>query len=286
MKKFFIVLFAFLTLNFSPFSQKNDDKVKFAVTIDNTEIVIPVPRFGLIEVGSENHHLFAQVVPNTNRLLAAYYKPEELTDKIAGKKGWTSSYALIETVIDVENIDISPAQFSQLNEESKKLIATRWDTIITLTQEVIRSRFGDINERQFDLGKFEHLAVVQDTTDIFSYLLRMDIKSNDEVMRYVATATYIRAKSKLLLIYLYRRYENPETILALVKDSQEWNRNILVANPTGGLGSILRFLSNLNSKIYLALIGILLFGIYKLYKQRNDRKEIESIEKRIKDSES
>ncbi len=194
-------------------------------------IVLPAPPGGLVEVGDKlRSMLFELLVPSSNRLLAAYAPPSKIDLIGKVKDPGLDWYAMVEVPRQAEYTDITPDAFEEvvkaLDSSLGKVVAEQAGNAMA----EMNLRLKQLGGKPIDAGHPETLGGFFRETDAAGYGLLTAYKQEEETLTMASGMAAVRAKQRLLLVYIFRKYESPDTVALIRDDLKSWADSILAAN--------------------------------------------------------
>lgn len=194
-------------------------------------IVIPSPTPELADPGPDYRVLFEPLAPVNNRLVAVFLLPDEMK---AAETGTTSlsRYAVVEVLRRAEFAEISPAMYKQVtdaigNQFGAKLDATMKDsqTEIDLKLKALATQPATITLEQPKM-----LGSLFSKPDADGYGSLMPISVNGKTITEAVCMSVVRVQNRVLMLYLYTRYEGPDSVKWVQSVGDQWTDAVLKTN--------------------------------------------------------
>ena len=88
-----------------------------------------------------------------------------------------------------------------------------------------------LGAKPLEVGHLEMLGGIIRKANAAGYAMLTSSKRGERSVTMACGPAFLRVKQRLLLVYLYRRYESPETVTDLRKSLEEW-RDVIVTKNT------------------------------------------------------
>lgn len=193
-------------------------------------LTLPAPANNFAEAGDKLRTTFFELlVPSTNRLLSAYIPTQKLEELKEGKAaGGTDVYAMVEVPRQAEYSDCTPQAFEQV---VKGINPAAFDMKkVGELQEEINIRLKSLDAKSIEVGRPENLGGLFQKTNAFGMAMLAAYKRDGRSVTMATGIAILRVKQKLVFVYLYHRYESPETVAWLSRSLEEWVDAILSRN--------------------------------------------------------
>jgi hypothetical protein len=197
-------------------------------------IAIPVPTSDLNEIGPDYRVLYETLVPDTNRLIAAYLLAGDVANLRTGTPKVLSHYALVETLRRAEFAEVDAASFKEISAALAKQYGTVQDSSLTdakALQDELNHKLkaaGAPNEVSID--KPVQLGVFFSKPDAYCFGMVTPGSSGGPSIKVVSGVTTLRVQNRLLYAYVYAAYTGDDSVQWVRKTSEQWADAILKAN--------------------------------------------------------
>ncbi len=205
-----------------------------AYKVGGTPVVILSPAKDLVEVGDDKRPMMENFVPASNRLLAAFVLTDDLPRLAKDATGLgMERYALVEVARRNEDADFEASDFNAVVDTLK----TQFGDIVSSTRSDVEDEFNNrmkalhLDEATVSLGKPIQLGCTFSKPDGYGFGLIVPVTRGSATMNMAMGGAVMRARKRLLFVYLYAEYKNEETIKWLRVTSEAWVDAILGANP-------------------------------------------------------
>ena len=196
-----------------------------------TPIVIPPPTSDMVELGQDYRVVMEVLVPDQNRLLAAFVLPSDLAIIKSGGKNSLSKYALAEVVRNGEFKDLSAKDYKELADSLEQQFGAVLDSSIREGEDELNRRSKALNlDTKISFDKQVQLGGFFSKQDAYGTGIIMPVTANGNTTKVVAGIIFLRVKNRLLFAYLYNVYKDQETVQWMRKATEEWADAILKAN--------------------------------------------------------
>lgn len=217
---FISTIFILLALN--AYSQDNS---AFKIQIGGKLILIPTPLNGFVESGDIKRIVAESQVPEGNKLLA-YFLPTEIANQVGIEP---SKKMFIQVNKEVESLLCSPSDFIDVKESLKSIFSSAGllevikdaNTELKRTQEIIGKA---------EIGEMKTVGSILETPNAISFLTVTKYNFEEGSGRVIGSASCIRVKQKVLLIYIFNVLENEESINWVSTVTKDWINSILNIN--------------------------------------------------------
>ena len=196
-------------------------------------LAIPTPTRNLVEIGSDHHALMEVFVPPENRLVAAFVLDTDLPRlRKGGNVPVMSAYAMAQVPRRGEFLDCGVSEFAKVVGGAKEQFGTVVASSFKEAEEEFNRRMKSLNldKVTISLGKPIQLGCIFSKQDAYGFGMIMPVSMGGSTATMGGGCALIRAKKRLLFVYLYTEYKNEETVRWLRKATEEWTDAILKAN--------------------------------------------------------
>ncbi len=186
----------------------------------------------MAETGYDRRELMEVFVPNSNRLLAAFVLTKELPKLARGIGDVLSNYALVEVLRNGEYTDCEASDFKEVTDGFKAQFGDVLDSSKEEIQEEFNRRMKSMNldKATVSIGKPIQLGRFFSKQDAYGAGMIVPVSMGSKTTKMGASIVLVRAKKRLLFVYLYAEYKTEETVKQLRETSEEWTDAILNAN--------------------------------------------------------
>jgi hypothetical protein len=195
-------------------------------------IIIPSPTADLSEIGPDYRVLMDSMVPNTNRLLAAFFTAEDSANvRSIVSKGF-SHYALVENLRRAEFADIDADTFKQVSDGMATQFGAELNASTKDQEEELNRKLKAMRgtDAAMTLDKPMQLGAFFSKPNACSYGVIQQISSAGSSVKMVAGVTVLRVQNRLLYAYVYSAYKDEDSVQWVRKTSEQWADAILNAN--------------------------------------------------------
>lgn len=204
---------------------------KPAFRVGGQSIAIPAPTGEMIEVGSDHRVLFEVIVPDVNRLVAAFLLQKDAAALGNSSSGVLTPYALVEVLRQGEFAEISGGDFKQLSTQMGQQLGAIMESSSKETQEEFDRRMKALNlDEKITYGQPVMLGTLFAEDNASGFGILAPVTMNGTSAKMVAAVILFRAKGRILFAYLYAKYESEATTDWVRKVSRQWADAILSAN--------------------------------------------------------
>jgi hypothetical protein len=194
-------------------------------------IVIPQPTAELAETGSDYRVMFELLAPNTNRLVAAFLRPDDLKSRIAGSAD-LSQYALVEVPRRAEFATVTPELFKQVSAGMAQQFGAAVELSLKDEQDEINRKLKSLNgtASTISLEKPLMLGTFFSKPDACSFGMILQMASNGNQKKLATAVTVMRVQERVLFLYTYAEYLNEDSVNRLRTTAEQWADAVLKAN--------------------------------------------------------
>ena len=193
----------------------------------------PAPTSELVEAGSDYRVLFETFAPATNRLVAAYVRPDDFELIHTGKVKTLPMYALVEVPRVAEFTDVSVDIFKTVTDAmAKGLSSANSGTELKEQEEVLNRRLKQLNAKTGEIAFDQpvQLGTLFSTSDSSGFGMIMPVSANGTTMKMATGILAVRVRNRVVFGYLYRIYEDENTVTWMRKTLKDWSDLIQDAN--------------------------------------------------------
>jgi hypothetical protein len=192
-------------------------------------IAIPSPSKDLSEIGSDYRVLLELLAPATNRLVAAFNRPEDLNQILKGGNTPLPQYALVEIPRSAEFVE---AAFKTVTDGMAKEFGANLEANMKTAQEDLNHNLKELNSKSntIAIGKPLRLGVLFSKPDAAAFGMVESVSAQGPETKMAAAIVVLRAQNRVLFLYLYSIYKDESTVQWLRKTSEDWADAILKAN--------------------------------------------------------
>ncbi len=200
--------------------------------VGGKSIAIPSPAKDLVEIGSDYRVLLQPLAPDTNRLIAAFVPPDYVQEVRSGHPPRLSFYALAEVVRRAEFLDLSPKTFKQITSRMSQQFGSAINGSLKSQEADFNRRMKDLNSHAASVtfDKPVPLGTLFSKQNSWAYGMIVPISAKGVKVTRAMGAIVLRVQDRLLIVYLYRRYQDASTARWLRTACEKWAGAILSAN--------------------------------------------------------
>ena len=206
------------------------------VVVGGTTITLPPPE-GFFRYDGKNSKIDSleqQLVPKSNRLLAAFGSEEMLAEVLTGRSPTKGRWFNAQSLRDIESSDMTPELFAALKGEMRKEIWPQMadkdrDAIEEMDREASTHLSGNLKA-----GEMITLGVFDDTADSFCYSmlgkaqLQTTTVSHGEMT--IIALCIIRVRNRAFYLAAGSPYRDKSDIECTRRSVQQWRDAVLKAN--------------------------------------------------------
>jgi hypothetical protein len=195
-------------------------------------IIIPSPTADLSEIGPDYRVLMESMVPNTNRLLAAFLTAEDSANLRSGVSKGFPRYALVENLRRAEFIDVDAESFKQVSDGMATQFGAALNASTKDLEEELNRKLKAMRgtDTAMTLDKPIQLGAFFSKPNACSFGVIQPISAAGISVKMVAGVTVLRVQNRLLYAYVYSVYKDEDSVQWVRKTSQQWADAILNAN--------------------------------------------------------
>ncbi|MFA6946803.1 MAG: hypothetical protein WC220_12980 [Pedobacter sp.] len=223
MKKLRLFVTTILILSaLNAYSQVNSP---FKIDVGGKSLLIPIPLNGFVESGDIKRIVAKDQVPEGYKLIA-YFLPEDIA-KHAGIE--PSKKMFIGVNKEVESLLCSPSDFIDVKESLKTVFSSSGLLEVIKDANIEFKRTQDIVGKA-EIGEMKTIGSILETSDAISFLTVTKYNFDEGSGRVIGSASCVRVKQKVLLIYVFNVLENEESINWVSTITKNWLNSILEIN--------------------------------------------------------
>jgi hypothetical protein len=226
----------FLVFGLTAASQQDAPQVLPAETqifrVGLKSIAIASPSKDLTEIGPDYRVTLETLAPATNRLVAAFTRPEDLHQILAGGDTPLPRYALVEVPRRAEFADIDPATFKTVADSVAKQLGTSLEADIKTAQDDFNHNLKELNSSSatIAIGKPFSLGTLFSKPNAAAFGMIASVSGRGPETKMAVAIVVLRVQSRVLYLYLYSIYNGETTVQGLLNTSEQWADAILKAN--------------------------------------------------------
>jgi hypothetical protein len=192
-------------------------------------IAIPPPGGNLVEAGPDYRVVLEPLAPDSNRLLAAFVLPGDMTVIRTGTHPSLTDYALVEVLRQAEFVDVDADTFKTVVDSVSKQLAGNLD--LKDSQEELNLRLKALNQNvAVTLDKPVPLGSFFSNSDASGFGMIMPVSADGVTTRMVAVISVLRVQKRVLFAYSYKEFKDESTVKLMQATSEKWAEAICNAN--------------------------------------------------------
>lgn len=190
----------------------------------------PLPGSGMVELGDDRSR-YEVVTPDSNRLIAAYLRAQDIPTLHSSGTGGINPYALIEVLRTAESSDINASDFKDLVTSVSQQIGSVIDSAFKESADEFNKRMQAMNlNEQLSYGKPVMLGTFFFKTDAYGFGMIAPVTVNGQTVKMVVGSSLFRVRNRVLFAYFYEVYKDDQTPNEVRADTEKWTDAILAAN--------------------------------------------------------
>jgi hypothetical protein len=195
-------------------------------------IAIPSPSKDLSEIGPDYRVVLETLAPASNRLVAAFTRPEDLKRILAGGDAPLPRYALVEILRPAEFVDVDSATFKTVADSLAKEFGANIEADMKLAQDDLNRNLKELNSNSASvaIGKPLPLGALFSKPDAAAFAMVESVSAKGPETKVAMAVVVLRAQNRVLFLYLYSIYKDESTVQWLRNTSEQWADAILKAN--------------------------------------------------------
>jgi hypothetical protein len=195
-------------------------------------LTLPAPASDFADAGDRlRTTVFELLVPATNRLLSAYIPVVQLAEVSAGKApGGLEVYAMVEVPRQAEYNECTPEFFAQFLKGLEPALGKLDLKTAGEMEAEINIHLKSLGSKSIEIGHSESLGSVFQKNNAAGFAMLAAYQQGDRTITMASGIAAIRVKQRLVLAYLFRKYESPDTVKWLRKTLEAWGDQILARN--------------------------------------------------------
>jgi hypothetical protein len=212
-----------------------------SVQLGDKVLVIPSPE-GYEEASTQFKQVkdrFTATEAPENDMLFVHLPAADCELLRQGSNATYSQYTKISVQRTARELTITSAMMTaaiaDLRKEAAKFADPNNPATVAMERHVERA-LSDLNSKQtkIDFGKPEILGEFNAGPNVFSLLMLMNVKLNQEGVEVITpmlmSVSYVRMKERIIFVYVYRRLESKADLEPLKAFTTRWTSSMLAAN--------------------------------------------------------
>jgi len=195
-------------------------------------IAIPSPLKDLSEIGSDYRVVLETLAPATNRLVAAFNRPEDLHQILAGGDAPLARYALVEVPRLAEFVDIDSATFKTVADNVATQFGANLEADVKTAQDDLNHNLKELNSKSTTVAidKPFPIGTLFSKPDAAAFGMIESVSKQGPETKMAVVIVVLRAQNRVLFLYLYSIYKDESTVQWLRNTSEQWADAVLAAN--------------------------------------------------------
>lgn len=200
--------------------------------VGGANVVLPSPDKDLVEVGPDYRVVFDVMVPDTNRLVAAFVSPDDLQVVHGKSQANLARYAVVEVLRQAEFADLSEDDFKTVVKQVAQQIGSSLASSTNSEGEEFNRKLKALNPNAADIAidKPVSLGVLFEKTDAFGYGMILPVTSKGQTIRMVGGIAVVRVAKRLLFAYDFAVFKDEDSATAIRRNTEAWADSILLVN--------------------------------------------------------
>lgn len=212
-----------------------------SVQLGDKVLVIPAPE-GYEEASTQFKQIkdrFTATEAPENDMLLVHMPAADCELLRQGSNATFSQYTKISVQRRARELTVTSAMMTaaiaDLRKEAAKFTDPNNPATVAMEKHVERA-LTELNSKQtkVDFGKPEILGEFNAGTNVFSLLMLMPVKLNQEGVEVttpmLVSVSYVRMKERIIFVYVYRRLESKADLEPLKAFTTKWTSSMLAAN--------------------------------------------------------
>ncbi|MCP4649955.1 MAG: hypothetical protein GY853_07760 [PVC group bacterium] len=198
-----------------------------------TPIAIPPPTPEMTEVGYDTRELMEIFVPQNNRLIAAFVLTEDLPRLAAGDENLIMSlYSMVQVPRRGEAMDCAASDFSEVTAGAKEQFGDIMNSSMKEAEDEFNRRMKalDLEDATMSMKDPVQIGCLFSKPDSYCFGMIMENTIGGITTKMTMGCMLLRVRNRMIFVYLYKEYENEETVTWLRKNTEAWSDAILAAN--------------------------------------------------------
>jgi hypothetical protein len=195
-------------------------------------IAIPSPSSDLSEIGPDYRVLLETLAPTTNRLIAAFIRPEDLHQILTGGDTPLTRSALVEAPRRAEFVEVDGATYKTVADAFAQQFGATLDGTIKSSEDDLNRKLKELNPEQasITLDKPLPLGTFFSKPDAASFGVVMSVSAKGPATKMVAAIGIVRAQNRILFLYVSSVYKDDASVRWVRETSERWADAVLAAN--------------------------------------------------------
>jgi len=193
--------------------------------------MIPGPTKDFEEVGDKlRTTVFEVLAPASNRLLSAYLPSVTLRDLAGKAANGMDIYGMVEVPRQAEYQNCTPEAFEQVLKSVEPALGRLETDKFRQIEQEMQSRLKLLDVRQIEMSPPQMLGGIFKKDNAAGFAMLMNYKLGDHSVAMAGGTGILRVKNRLLFVYLFQKYESPDTVAQLRQGLEVWVDSILASN--------------------------------------------------------
>ncbi len=195
-------------------------------------IAIPSPSKDLSEIGSDYRVVIETMAPAANRLVAAFNRPEDLHQILAGGDTPLARYALVEIPRQAEFAEVDSATFKTVADSMAKEFGANLGADTKTAQDDLNHNLKELNSKAatIAIGKPFPLGALFSKPDAAAFGMIESVSTQGPETKMAVAIVVLRAQNRVLFLYLFSMYKDESTVQWVRNTSEQWADAVLAAN--------------------------------------------------------
>lgn len=200
--------------------------------IGGVPIELPPPSNQFVDPGRDYLGFMELTVPTGNRFLAGFVLTEDLPFVRSGHGVRLSRFAMVQVMRRGEFMEMSATEFKKVTEQIDQGLGKVLNSTLKESEEEFNHRMKSLHLEnvQLSIGKPVQLGCFFSKPDAYSIGFIVPVSANGTTLKMVNGSVFVRAKDRLLFLYLYAEYKDQDTLKWMRRTSEDWADAVLKAN--------------------------------------------------------
>lgn len=214
------------------FAQVSDNSKINKFKVGGVSLLFSAPNSELAETGYDIRERLEVFSPQSNRLIAGFITPADIERLNSGLDPEMNFYGMIQVVRQLEFYEVANQDFNDFYDMMK----TEWGEMMSSStfkgdvQADLNKTAEVLDIDNMRIGDIKNLGGIFRKEKSFAFGTLMSVESNGEKTLVVCGASVLHIKQRLILVYLYKKYINADTITEVNKLLESWCDLIIMEN--------------------------------------------------------
>jgi hypothetical protein len=202
------------------------------VKVGGISLALPGPNDDFEEAGDKlRTRFFEQLAPAENRLLTAYLPARTLSEIGKGTiPDALEVYAMVQTPRKAEYFNCTPSSFEEIRLGLERSLGKLLAGSGAAVERELGLRVKSLGAKAVKAGRPEPLGGLYQKVDAAGFAMLSAIPYSKGAVTMAGGLAAVRVRERLLLVYLFRKYESVESVTWIRQNLELWSDAIMAKN--------------------------------------------------------